>query len=49
MGDITVVCCWNNEKVYGDFVDTLKNQTIPCELIGIDNRGNNGFSSCAAA
>ena len=49
MGDITVVCCWNNEKVYNDFVDTLKAQTCPCEIIGIDNRGNQAFTSCAAA
>ena len=49
MGDITVVCCWNNEKVYSDFVDTLKAQTCRCEIIGIDNRSNKGFTSCAAA
>ncbi len=30
-------------------METLKIQTIPCEIIGIDNRGNKGFSSCAAA
>lgn len=49
MSDITVVCCWNNEKVYSDFVGTLKAQTCQCEIIGIDNRGNQGFTSCAAA
>ena len=49
MSDITVVCCWNNEKVYNDFVNTLKAQTYPCEIIGIDNRGNKAFTSCAAA
>ena len=49
MSNITVVCCWNNEKVYGDFVETLKSQSIPCEIIGIDNRSNKGFKSCAAA
>ena len=49
MNNITVVCCWNNEKVYNDFVETLKAQSCPCEIIGIDNRGNKGFTSCAAA
>ena len=49
MSDVTVICCWNNEKMYGDFVSTLKAQNLPCELIGIDNRGNKGFTSCAAA
>ena len=49
MSDITVICCWNNEKVYSDFVETLKTQTYPYELIGIDNRGNKNFSSCASA
>ncbi|MBQ3448053.1 MAG: hypothetical protein IJG37_10460 [Synergistaceae bacterium] len=49
MSDVTVVCCWTNEKMYGDLVNSLKAQDIPCEIIGIDNRGNKGFTSCAAA
>ena len=49
MSDVTVICCWTNEKQYQDFVNTLKAQTIPYELIGIDNRGNKAFTSCAAA
>ena len=49
MSDVTIVCCWTNEKQYQDFVNTLKAQTIPYELIGIDNRGNKAFTSCAAA
>ena len=49
MSDVTVVCCWTNEKMYSDFVRTLKYQTVPCELIGIDNRRNKGFTSCASA
>ena len=49
MSNVTVICCYNNEKVYGDFVNTLKTQTCPYELIGIDNRGNGKFTSCAAA
>ena len=35
--------------MYADFLNTLKSQNIPCEIIGIDNRGNNAFTSCAAA
>ncbi|MBR0034777.1 MAG: hypothetical protein IJP54_03780 [Synergistaceae bacterium] len=38
-----MICCWNNEKVYNDFADTLKAQTYHYELIGIDNRSNKGF------
>ena len=49
MCDVTIVCCWTNEKMYNDFVNTLKAQDTPYELIGIDNRGNKGFTSCAAA
>ncbi|MBQ7153946.1 MAG: hypothetical protein IJR85_00090, partial [Synergistaceae bacterium] len=47
--EVTVICCWNDEKMYGDFVNTLKTQDCPYELIGIDNRGNGAFKSCAAA
>lgn len=35
--------------MYGDFVNSLKAQDVPCEIIGIDNRGNKGFTSCASA
>lgn len=49
MSEVTIVCCYNNEKVFSDFVNTLKPQTAAYELIGIDNSGNKGFSSCAAA
>ena len=49
MSDVTVVCCWNNEEKYASFVNTLKAQDCTFELIGIDNRGNKGFTSCAAA
>lgn len=49
MCDVTLICCYNNDKSYGDFVKTLVTQTIPYELIGIDNRSNKRFSSCAAA
>ena len=49
MNEVTVVCCYNNESVYNDFVSTLKSQTCGYDLIGIDNRGNKSFTSCAAA
>ena len=49
MCDVTVVSCWTNESMYNDFVNTLKSQDVPCKIIGIDNRGNKGFTSCAAA
>lgn len=49
MSEVTIVCCYNNEKVYGDLVSTLKAQTCPNEIIGIDNRGNKAFTSCASA
>lgn len=49
MSEVTVVCCWTNETMYNDFVNTLKAQDTPCEIIGIDNRGNKGFTSCAGA
>ena len=49
MNNLTVVCCWNNEDKYSSFVTSLKAQTLPCELIGIDNTGNGAFTSCAGA
>ena len=42
-----MICCWNDERVYNDLVSTLKTQTCLYELIGIDNRGNGAFTSCA--
>lgn len=49
MSDVTVVCCYNNKKQYEEFAASLKAQTCPFELIGIDNTGNNSFTSCASA
>lgn len=49
MCDVTLVCCWTNEKMYSDLVKCIESQTIPCKIIGIDNRGNKGFTSCASA
>lgn len=49
MSDVTIVTCYNNDKVFNDFADNLKTQTYPYELIGIDNRGNKNFSSGSSA
>lgn len=49
MSDITIVCCYNNQGVYNNLVNSLKTQTCNYELIGIDNTGNKKFSSCAGA
>ena len=49
MNEISIVCCYNNEKMYNDFVGTVNSQSIPCEVIGINNCGNKTFTSCAAA
>lgn len=45
---ITVVCCYNDKKQYSRLVQTLSEQTLPCELIGIDNSSRT-FSSAASA
>lgn len=49
MSEVTIVCCYNDLKMYDDFVNTLKAQNISCELIGIDNRNNKAFKSCSRA
>ena len=49
MSKITIVCCYNNEKMYNDFVASLKTQNIDYELIGINNVNNKSFSSCSRA
>lgn len=46
---VTLVCCYNNSQMYHDFAESLKEQTCPCKLIGINNEGNSRFASCAAA
>lgn len=46
---ISVVCVYNNEKIFNDFLlKSLNNQTAGFELIGIDNTSNK-FKSAAAA
>ena len=46
---ISVICVYNNKKIFDDYlVESLHKQTLPFELIGLDNtRG--GFSSAAQA
>ena len=45
---LTVVCCYNDKKQYSRLVKTLSEQTVSCELIGIDNCSNT-FPSAASA
>ena len=45
---ITIVCCWTNETQLNEFVDSVKKQTVSCELILIDNR-DSIFNSCSKA
>lgn len=45
---VTLVCCYNNEVQYETFVKSLEEQTVPFELIGIDN-ANQKYTSCSKA
>lgn len=46
--EVTLVCCYNEQTVYESFQKTLEKQTIPYELIGIDNC-HNQYLSCSVA
>ena len=46
---VTVICCYNNKKVFDNFVKTIAQQSVPCEIIELNNIGNQNFTSCAAA
>lgn len=46
--DVSIVCVYNNEAQYKDFVGSLMRQTVAYELIGLDNR-NSRWKSAAAA
>ena len=35
--------------MFHDFLDNIHSQSVPCEVIGINNCGNKNFNSCAAA
>lgn len=45
---VSVICCYNRAAEYAAMCETLKTQTVSCELIGVDNSGGK-FSSAAAA
>lgn len=45
---VSIICCWNDEKQYSVMKESLRNQDIEYELVGIDNRGNK-FRSAASA
>ncbi len=45
---VTIVVCYNDEKQFEDFKNSLDKQSEKAELIGINNEGNK-FKSCAAA
>ena len=45
---VSVICCYNKVTEYAAMSESLKTQTIPYELIGVDN-SNSRFSSAAAA
>ncbi len=46
---VTIICCYNNKKVFDGFIKTISQQNCPCEIIAINNSGNKNFTSCAAA
>ena len=45
---VSVICCYNKAAEYAAMSESLKTQTIPWELIGVDN-SKGRFSSAAAA
>lgn len=45
---VTIVCCYNNEKEFNNFKNSVMSQTEPAVVLGIENSGNR-FSSCAKA
>lgn len=45
---VSVICCYNRANEYAAMCETLRTQSIPHEVIGVDNSANR-FSSAAAA
>ena len=45
---VSVICCYNRAEEYAAMGETLKTQTVPYELIGVDNSAGK-FTSAAAA
>ena len=48
MNKITIICCWNNEKQYKKLLESIAEQSIEVDIIGIDNTKQK-FKSCSAA
>ena len=48
MNDITIVCCWNNKQQYNILLDSINNQKIKVDIVGIDN-SNQVYNSCSKA
>lgn len=46
--DVSIVCCYNNIKQYGKFINSLSRQSIQPRVVGIDNT-KNVYSSCSEA
>lgn len=37
---VSVICCYNRAEEYAAMCETLKTQTVPYELVGVDNTDN---------
>ena len=48
MSSVTIICCYNNINLYSRFCNSIRNQDIEIDIVGIDNC-NNTFSSCSKA
>lgn len=48
MNELSIVCCYNNKKLYNNLKKDIDKQSVKVDLIGIDNC-NNKFSSCSSA
>ena len=44
MSEISIICCYNNEKQYNDFCFSLEKQNMDYELLGINNIKKDYFS-----
>lgn len=46
--DISIVCCYNDQKQYEELQLNINSQSIESKIIGIDNRNKN-YLSCSSA
>lgn len=44
----TIVCCYNNQQMFDEMIDSLEKQSENVDIIAIDNSSNK-YKSCAAA